>query len=217
MTPTFGQYGSMFFTDSTAVQTGLDYIGLQPITDTTPATNYIFNNFADDQSFTATSSTVPGFNTIQFANTPATPPPTFETTNVANKTNIVFNTPPFSDTPLAITGVINIPTASTGLASLTFNTNNNGDKTINIDNTPNGVTTDVNGPGGVDTINVNSTGTLGTLNVSTGALWQHGQRGRRQSAGERHLAPPPTSSISARRGRRHDGGHPGPDRHHRLA
>ena len=92
--PQVGQYGSIFFTDSTAIATSLDYTGIQPITDTTPATLYTFNDIADDQSFTATDGpTVLGFNTIQFANTPAPTPPTFETTNVANKTNIVFNTP----------------------------------------------------------------------------------------------------------------------------
>ena len=170
--PALGQYGSIDFTDSTGIHTSLWYTGLQPINDTTPATNYTFNDLADDQSFTALDGPVlPGpLDTIQFVNTPALPPPTFETTNVANKTNIVFNTPPFAGTPLAITGVINIPTASTGLASLTFNTDNNGDKTINIDNTPNGIATNVNGQGGLDTINVNSTGTSGTLNVSTGPV-----------------------------------------------
>jgi hypothetical protein len=167
VTPTFGQYGSIFFTDSNGVKTGLDYVGLQPITDTTPATNYTFNDFADDQSFTATSSTVPGFKTIQFANTPPTPP-TFETTNVANKTNIVFNAPVKVDITNVMVGVVNIPTASTGLATLAFNTPNTTNNTVSFVATPTpGVgtppfttTSFVGGPG-PDVTNVTGTGIAG--------------------------------------------------------
>ena len=69
--PAVGQYGSIYFTDPDGNNTSLDYTGLQPINDTTPATTYTFNDFADDQSFTAQDGpTVLTFNTIQFVNTP---------------------------------------------------------------------------------------------------------------------------------------------------
>ena len=192
--PAIGQYGSIDFTDSTSVATTLWYTGLQPINDTTPATTYTFNDFADDQSFTAADGpTVLGLNTIQFANTPADlSAPTFETTNVANKTNIVFNTP---NAALGIDGLINIPTASTGLSptgSLAFNVTTSGDSVANIEATPGGVATTVtmgtgndlvmvDGPGlptgvpasslfvngglGTNTLKIGSTGT--TVNLST--------------------------------------------------
>ena len=142
--PQIGQYGSIDFVDSSSTATGLDYTGLLPINDTTPAVDYTFNDFADDQSFTASDGpAVMGFNTIQFANTPSTPPPTFETTNVANKTNITFNT----TVPIAgINGVVNIPMASTGLATLTFNTPTRAATTTGqLLNTPPGVVTTLNG------------------------------------------------------------------------
>jgi len=185
VTPTDDQYGSIFFTDAVGINTGLDYTGLAPINDTAPAVLYTFNDFADDQSFTVSSGTALGLDTIQFANTPATPPPTFETTNVANKANIVFNTP-FTGTPLAITGVVNIPTTTTGvtaLASLTFNTDNNGDKTVSFVATPPGVVTsffsglDVNvtnvtgkGVAAGTTLLLNGGGSINTLNYNAGGL-----------------------------------------------
>ena len=119
-----GQHGSIAFVDSSSMATELNYSGILPINDTTPAVAYTFNDFATDPSFTASDGpAVLGFNTIQFANTPASPPPTFETTTVANKTNVTFTTM-FSGT--GIIGVVNIPVASTGLATLTFNTPNDG-------------------------------------------------------------------------------------------
>jgi hypothetical protein len=140
--PQIGQYGSIAFVDAGAVSTSLNYTGTLPITDTTPATLYTFNDFADDQSFSAkTGPVVGGFQTIEFANTPSTPPPTFETTDIANKTNVVFNTP---DKGKGLTGLVDIPTASAGLASLTFNTPANGDNQVTFVNTPPGVATSLN-------------------------------------------------------------------------
>ena len=56
-----------------------------------------------------------GFRHVEFANTPFAPPPTFETTNVANKTTFVtFNTP---GPTAGIIGIVDVPTASTGLCS----------------------------------------------------------------------------------------------------
>jgi hypothetical protein len=155
--PQAGQYGSIDFTDPSGIATSLWYTGLQPIDDTTPAANYTFNDLASDQSFTASDGPmVLGFNTIQFANTPATPPPTFETTNVANKTNIVFNTPS-AGTPLAITGVINIPTAAAGLQSLQFNVGNGNDQ-VTVTATPSIANFGVALGTGNDTVNINGFG-----------------------------------------------------------
>ena len=180
--PQIGQYGSIFFDDgqgSFSSLTSVNYTGLLPINDTTPAIDYTFNDFADDQSFTASDGpTVLGFDTIQFANTPFTPPPTFETTNVANKTNIVFVTP---GPTTGINGVVDIPTASTGLASLTFDTPTGGDNNVSFLNTPPGVVTSLNGGSDEDVTNVtglgvaagtvlflNGGGSTNTLNYDSG-------------------------------------------------
>ena len=65
--PQVGQYGSIFFDDgqgSFSSLTSLNYTGLLPINDTTPAIDYTFNDFADDQSFAATDGPiVVGFQT----------------------------------------------------------------------------------------------------------------------------------------------------------
>ena len=79
--PQVGQYGSIDFTDGQGTFTSLrasNYTGLQPITDTTPAVNYTFNDFGyPDQSFSATTGPiVGGFQTLEFANTPTPPSPT---------------------------------------------------------------------------------------------------------------------------------------------
>ena len=116
--PQVGQYGSIFFDDgqgSFSSLTSLNYTGLLPITDTTPAINYTFNDFADDQSFSATTGPiVGGFQTLEFANTPTTPPPTFETTDVANKNFVVFNTPDIH-AGAGLIGTVDVPVASDGL------------------------------------------------------------------------------------------------------
>jgi len=152
-----GQYGSIAFVDQNSTPTELTYAGLTPINDTANATNYTFNDFADDQSFTAQNGpTVLGLNTVQFVNTPALPPPTFETTNVANKTNIVFNTPSIG-TPLAITGVVNIPTAATGLLSLQFNIGNGNDQ-VTVTATPSIANFGVALGNGDDVVNINGFG-----------------------------------------------------------
>jgi len=59
-----------------------------------------------------------------------------------------------------------------GIGTLTLNAENtldtNGNNTININNTAAGVTTNINGQGGVDTITVNGTASSGSLNITTG-------------------------------------------------
>jgi hypothetical protein len=165
--PQVGQFGSIAFNDGQASPsslTSLWYTGLQPVNDTTPATLYTFNDFATDASFTATSGSVTDpsgtFDTVQFANTPTIPPPTFETTNVANKTNIVFNTKPVvpGSPSLGIISVVNIPTASTGLATLTFNTPTASTNTTSFLAEPAGVVTSFNGSAQDDITNVTGVG-----------------------------------------------------------
>lgn len=163
--PQVGQYGSIFFDDgqgSFTSLTGLNYTGLLPITDTTPATTYTFNDFADDQSFSATDGPiVGGFQTIEFANTPMTPPATFETTDIANKNFVTFNTPGPS---AGINGLVNIPVASDGLLTLTFNTPTGSDNKVTFLNTPPGVVTSLNTGTDEDVTNVNGPGVpIGTV------------------------------------------------------
>ena len=162
--PQVGQYGSIFFDDgqgSFNSLTSINYTGLLPINDTTPAIDYTFNDFADDQSFSAASSTVTDpsgtFDSVEFANTPIVPPPTFETTDIANKNFVTFN----ANNPgssAGLTGVVNVPTASDGLLSLTFNTLNAGDNTVSFVNTPPGVVTSLNGGADEDVTNVTGLG-----------------------------------------------------------
>ncbi len=180
------QYGSIFFDDGQGTfssLTSLYYSGLQPITDTTPATDYTFNDFGfPDQSFSATSNTVTDpsgtFDSIEFASTP-TPPPippssgNFETTDIANKSFVTFNTPPVI--PIGIptlgqTGTVNIPIASTELLSLTFNTPTALENTMSFINTPPGVVTSFNGSAEPDITNVTGLGVAdGTVLFLDGA------------------------------------------------
>ena len=86
--------------------------------------------------------------TIEFASTPTVPTPTnFETTAIANKSFVNFNTPP--EFPgiagPGLIGTVNIPTASTGLLSLTFDTPTAGDNNVAFVNTPAGVVTTLYG------------------------------------------------------------------------
>ncbi len=152
-------FGDIAFTDQDAIDTGLDYTGLQPINDTAPATLYTFNDLGyPDQSFSATDG---GAGTMVFTSTPTPATPTnFETTTISNKTNVVFNTP--SIIPIfpgdGLNGVVDLPTASTGLASLTFNTNTNADNAVSFLATPAGVVTTLNGSTDEDLTNVTGLG-----------------------------------------------------------
>jgi hypothetical protein len=169
--PQIGQYGTIFFTDSIGSATGLSYTGLLPINDTAPAVTYTFNDFADDQSFLLQNGpVVMGFNTLQFVNTPAIPPPTFETTNVANKTNVIFNT---TTTTAGVNGVVNVTAPTpTGLTTLTIHTLTGNDNQVSFQNTPPGVTTSLVGGSDEDVTNVTGQGIAG--NPGTTALFLNG-------------------------------------------
>ncbi|MGA2497783.1 MAG: FG-GAP-like repeat-containing protein, partial [Tepidisphaeraceae bacterium] len=170
VSPQVGQYGSLIFDDGTGSPTSLtrlNYTGLQPINDTVPALNYTFNDFADDQSFTLQNGPVVlGLNTVQFVNTPAVPPPTFETTNIANKAFVVFNT---TTTTNGLNGIVNITTPSTGLLSLTVNTPASQDHAVSFLNTPPGVVTSLVGGSDEDITNVTGVGVAaGTVLFANG-------------------------------------------------
>ena len=178
--PQVGQYGSIFFDDgqgSFSSLTSINYTGLLPINDTTPAIDYTFNDFADDQSFAATSGSVTDpsgtFNSLQFASTPTPPFPTnFETTDVANKNFVTFNTPPAVPgvAGLGVIGTVNVPVASDGLLSLTFNTPTGGQNNVSFVNTPPGVVTSLNGGAAEDVTNVTGLGVAdGTVLFLNGA------------------------------------------------
>ena len=179
--PQVGQYGSIFFTEAppdpgvTGPQTSLDYTGLQPITDTAPATLYTFNDFGfPDQSFSATvpGTLLPG--SLELANIPTPASPlNFETTDVLNKVNVVFNTPtPVAGQPgTGVFGLVNIPTASAGLSTLTFNVSTGNNNTVDFVATPAAVVTTLNGSTASDITNVAGTGVAAgtTLTLNGGA------------------------------------------------
>ena len=161
-----GKYGSITFDDGTGSATAitkLSYSGLQPIQDTTPAVTYTFNDFGTDGSFTAISGpVVSGNDSIELQSTPGSGAPQFETTDIANKTNVIFNT----NQTLGLSAVVNIPTASTGLTSLTFNALTNGNNHITIAALPAGVSTVFNSGTGDDVTNVTGTGIAAGTNLT---------------------------------------------------
>jgi hypothetical protein len=167
-------YGDISFTDSMGTTTSLAYSGLQPIVNTSPAVHYTFNDFGyPDQSFSATDGTPIGaLNTIAFTSTPATPSTTnFETTTIANKQNVTFNTPSLVPgvAGAGLIGVVDIPTASTGLTRLTFTTATNASNTVTFVATPAGVATSLAAGTADDTTNVAGPGVAtGTTLIANG-------------------------------------------------
>jgi hypothetical protein len=157
------------------ISSGLTYSGLQPIDDTVPAINYSFEDGASpDPSFLAHDGpTVGGFQSIQFVSTPTpSSPPGYETTSVANKTNITFGIPQqFFSVVAGVRGVVDIPVASSGLATLTFGAITSGTNTISFVNSPPGVVTAYNGGPNDDATSVTGRGVpVGTtLDVDGGA------------------------------------------------
>ena len=124
------------------------YTGLQPITDTTPAVNYTFNDFGDpDQSFSATSKTVTDPSGTSTRSSSPTRPRRHSAAQLRDdeyrqqelRVQHAARVPPISDN--GVIGTVNIPTPSTGLLSLTFNTPTDGTDTVSFVNTPPGVAT----------------------------------------------------------------------------
>jgi hypothetical protein len=168
--------GSIVFTAPGGASAGLDFSGLQSIDDTTAATEYSFNDEGyPDQSFAATNGTpVLGLNTIQLASTPTpSTPVNFATTTIANKTDILLNAPALSPgvPSNGLDGTVDIPTASTGLASLTFGTPTGGANHVSFVATPTGIPVALNGGTGSDNAAVTGTGvpTGSTLTFDGGA------------------------------------------------
>ena len=150
------QYGSIMFTDQSSNTSELTYSGLSPINDTVPVTNYTFNDLASDESFIVQNGpTVSGYSTLQFVNTPAVPPPTFETTNIANKTNVVLAA---AGAASVVNGTVNITAASTGLATLGFYLPTGQDNQVAFVNTPPGVVTSYIGSSAADITSVSGLG-----------------------------------------------------------
>ena len=118
-----------------------------------------------------------GTNTILFISTPTPAAPlNFETTTIANKTNVVFNTPP------QVAGVagpgfsasVDIPTAATGLQTLTINTPDNGGNEVALAELPSTVVTTYNGGGSDETTSVTGEGiSAGTTLQLTGGPGQN--------------------------------------------
>ncbi len=134
----------------------MDYTGLQPINDTAGAVNYTFNDFGyPDPSFSMVDGPpIQGTNTILLLSTPTPAAPlSFETTIIANKTNVVFNTPPqvAGETGPGLGASVNIPTASAGLQTLTINTPGTAGNNVALDELPSSVVTTYNGGGGETT------------------------------------------------------------------
>jgi hypothetical protein len=164
------QYGTISFVDAASNDSEIQYTGLQPIEDVTPADTYTFIDNGDDQSFSMTDGgTYDGAQTIQIANTPTSGTVSFETTNFANKTNVVIDLPNQNS---AVLGNIDIPTPSTGLASLTVNFENSDDNLVNVIALPPGISTTINEGGGNDLTEIDGaqvpTGTILTLSGGAG-------------------------------------------------
>jgi large repetitive protein len=135
--------------------TPLVYSNLSPITDTSPAVDYLFSDFGADGSFTATTGPVAGgFQTIQFQSTPFEGAGEFETTDIANKNFVTFDV----ESTLGMSAVVNIPTPSTGLLSMTYNTSTSGENTQTFTNTPPGIVTSLVGGTDQDVTSVTGLG-----------------------------------------------------------
>jgi hypothetical protein len=174
--PQVGQYGSISFVDPASVGTSLDYTGLQPVNDTTPASLYTFNDFGyPDQSYLLHDGPpVMGFPTLEFVNAATPPTPlNFETTDIANKANVVLNTPP-AIPPVAgpaVNGLIDLPSGASGLSTLTINELNTGNNNVSFTALPGTVGTTYNGGNADDTTFVAGRGVASgnTLTLNGGA------------------------------------------------
>ncbi|HEY1685258.1 MAG TPA: hypothetical protein VGG19_10880 [Tepidisphaeraceae bacterium] len=142
--------GSFALTDEGGNTSTIDYSGLQPITDTVPASIYTLNDTGTDQSFSLTDG---AGGSMVFANTPSNPStPTFESNTFSNKTVVTINVP--NQNGVGFDAVINAPTAATGLTILTVNVSANGTDQINVQAIPSAVVTTINGGPADDQISV---------------------------------------------------------------
>jgi hypothetical protein len=152
--PATNQYGFMEFDDGSNTR-NVWYTGLTSMADIAPAVNYTFNDFGNDNSFSATDGPIVlGAQTIEFDNTPASGAPTFQPTDIANKSNVSFTTM----ATVGLDGTVNIPVASAGLASLTFNTPNDSQNGVTFAATPSGVVTALIGGTNEDSTTVDGAG-----------------------------------------------------------
>ncbi len=176
--PQDGQYGSIVFDDGLGAETSrtiLWYTGLQPITDTSPAVDYTLNDDGyPDQSFSAVTGPVTGgLQTLEFASTPTRASSTnFETTDIANKNFVTFNTPPQVSGAAGpgVNGVVNAPIPSVGLLGLTFSAPTGGDNNVSFVSVPPGVVSSFSGGADEDATNVTGLGiAAGTVLFVNGA------------------------------------------------
>jgi hypothetical protein len=154
--------GTMQFLTPGGIGLGVAYTGLQPINDTAGATLYTFNDFGSpDPSFRiADGPTIQGQSSLLFLSDPSPPgAPQFEATSIANKANVVFNTPPAAAGLVnpGLSGLVEIPTAAAGLARLTVNTPGSGDNDVALNELPPNVTTTYRGGGDEDVTAVRGT------------------------------------------------------------
>jgi hypothetical protein len=158
--------GDLDFATSQGTATGVAYTGLQPINDSVAATLYTFNDLGyPDPSFTiGNGPPLDGASSLLFLSTPAPPGPLeFETTTIANKASVVFNTPPqvAGVAGPGVIGHVELPAAPAGLTSLSVNTPDAGDNTVAWTELPGGVSTSYGGGGGADVTTVSGTGVPG--------------------------------------------------------
>lgn len=140
--------------------TSVHYIDIAPIDDTTPSFNYTFNFFTPGPINIGAGPVVMGFQTLQISSSSV--PPTFETTNIANKVNVTINTPAGGDTVVLDDGV-----ASTGLSSLTIN-GTSGANIFTVDTTIPGVSTTINRASSIsETVNILGTSAGGALALTS--------------------------------------------------
>ncbi|WP_425614911.1 dockerin type I domain-containing protein [Anatilimnocola sp. NA78] len=137
--------GSIVYAGGTTGAATINYTGLAPITDSNVAATFTVNGTAAAETITVAPNGA-------FTRVSA---PTFELHDLQNKTTIVVAGLGGADTfNVALTA------ASAALTGLTINGNTAID-TVNVTNTPVGVTTTINTGDALDVINIGNTGVIG--------------------------------------------------------
>ena len=137
----------------------VDYSNVEPITDTTPVTNYTFNAFSVP-TLSLDDGAATGDGLLRISD--LAPTPSFESTEFSNKANVTINTLGATGTSLYLANT----ESSTGLASLTVN-GGSGHDSFTVQNTT--VPTAVLGSSGDDSFLLAGDG--------AGALTMDGQSG----------------------------------------